>query len=237
MAFDAFISYSHAADGELAPALQRGLQQLAKPWTRRQALRIFRDDTGLSVNPALWQSITNALDESEYFVLLASPGAAQSEWVNREIAVLDVLAARRRLAGAAGASRPGRGHGTRRPVTSTGRARPPRRRRWPACSPGATAPRPGVGAVAGRPRPAQHPLPRRGRRPRRADPRDPQGRVGERGRAPAPPRPAPPAGRGGRAAVAGRRTRCGRRARPARRRHGARRACAISRTPTATSTS
>ena len=30
MAFDAFISYSHAADGKLAPALQRGLQQLAK---------------------------------------------------------------------------------------------------------------------------------------------------------------------------------------------------------------
>ena len=30
MAFDAFISYSHAADGKLAPALQRGLQQLAE---------------------------------------------------------------------------------------------------------------------------------------------------------------------------------------------------------------
>ena len=58
MAFDAFISYSHAADGELAPALQRGLQQLAKPWSRRQALSIFRDDTGLSVNPALWSSVT-----------------------------------------------------------------------------------------------------------------------------------------------------------------------------------
>ena len=85
MAFDAFISYSHAADGKLAPSLQRGLQQLAKPWSRRQALRIFRDDTGLSVNPALWQSITTALDESDYFILLASPGAAASEWVNQEI--------------------------------------------------------------------------------------------------------------------------------------------------------
>ena len=85
MAFDAFISYSHAADGKLAPALQRGLQRLAKPWSRRQALRVFRDDTGLSVSPALWQSITNTLDESEYFILLASPGAAQSEWVNQEI--------------------------------------------------------------------------------------------------------------------------------------------------------
>lgn len=85
MSFDAFISYSHGADGELAPAVQRGLQRLAKPWTRRQALRIFRDDTGLSVSPALWTSITNALDESDYFILMASPGAAESVWVNREI--------------------------------------------------------------------------------------------------------------------------------------------------------
>ena len=30
MAYDGFVSYSHAADGRLAPALQRGLQQLAK---------------------------------------------------------------------------------------------------------------------------------------------------------------------------------------------------------------
>ena len=29
--YDAFISYFHAADGKLAPALQAGLQRLAKP--------------------------------------------------------------------------------------------------------------------------------------------------------------------------------------------------------------
>jgi hypothetical protein len=29
--YDAFISYSHAADGTLAPAVQRGLESLAKP--------------------------------------------------------------------------------------------------------------------------------------------------------------------------------------------------------------
>jgi WD40 repeat protein len=83
--FDGFISYSHAADGRLAPALQRGLHRLAKPWHRRRALWIFRDHTGLSVTPALWSSIQSALDESEYFVLLASPEAARSEWVNKEI--------------------------------------------------------------------------------------------------------------------------------------------------------
>ena len=85
MPYDAFISYSHAADGRLAPALQSGLQNLARPWYRRAALRVFRDDTGLSVSSALWSSVAGALDESTYFVLLASPESAASPWVNREI--------------------------------------------------------------------------------------------------------------------------------------------------------
>jgi TIR domain len=83
--YDAFISDSHSVDGRLAPALQNGLQRLARPWYRRRALRVFRDDTGLSVNPHLWGSIQDGLDESRYFVLLASPEAAASPWVNREI--------------------------------------------------------------------------------------------------------------------------------------------------------
>ncbi|HET9517199.1 MAG TPA: TIR domain-containing protein, partial [Actinoplanes sp.] len=85
MTFNGFISYSHAADGRLAPAIQRGLHRLAKPWHRRRALWVFRDQTGLSVTPGLWTSIQEALDKSEYFVLLASPEAARSQWVNREI--------------------------------------------------------------------------------------------------------------------------------------------------------
>ncbi|MEU4163887.1 TIR domain-containing protein [Actinoplanes sp. NPDC026670] len=85
MTFNGFISYSHAADGRLAPAVQHGLHRLAKPWHRRRALWIFRDQTGLSVTPALWSSIQEALDGSDWFVLLASPEAAQSPWVNREI--------------------------------------------------------------------------------------------------------------------------------------------------------
>ena len=85
MGYDGFISYSHAADGKLAPSLQRGLQRLAKKWNSRRALRIFRDETGLSTNPQLWSGIESALDESSWFVLLASPAAASSEWVNKEI--------------------------------------------------------------------------------------------------------------------------------------------------------
>ncbi|MBB2946639.1 WD40 repeat protein [Actinoplanes lutulentus] len=85
MPFDGFISYSHAADGRLAPAVQRGLHRLARPWHRRRALWIFRDQTGLAVTPGLWSSIQTAMDGSQYFVLLASPEAARSPWVNKEI--------------------------------------------------------------------------------------------------------------------------------------------------------
>ena len=83
--YHAFISYSHAVDSKLAPAVQRGLQRFAKPWHRPYALRIFRDETGLTANPHLWASIAAALDASRYFVLLASPEAARSPWVAREV--------------------------------------------------------------------------------------------------------------------------------------------------------
>ena len=83
--YDGFISYSHAADGLLAPRLQAGLQRFAKPWWKRRALRLFRDESSLSANPHLWSSITEALDTSGWFVVLLSPDAAQSEWVGQEI--------------------------------------------------------------------------------------------------------------------------------------------------------
>ncbi len=83
--YDGFISYSHAADDLLAPRLQSGLQRFAKPWWKRRALRIFRDESSLSANPHLWSSITGALDKSGWFVLLLSPDAAESPWVNNEV--------------------------------------------------------------------------------------------------------------------------------------------------------
>ena len=60
--YHAFISYSHAVDGKLAPALQRGLQRFAKPWDRARGLRVFRDEVSLSADPGLWSSIVKALD-------------------------------------------------------------------------------------------------------------------------------------------------------------------------------
>jgi tetratricopeptide (TPR) repeat protein len=84
--YDAFISYSHAKDKALAAALQTVKQKLGKPWYRRRALRVFRDDTSLAASPQLWPAIEVALSQSRYLVLLASPEAAASPWVGKEVA-------------------------------------------------------------------------------------------------------------------------------------------------------
>ena len=85
MSYDAFISYGHASDHDLAPAIQSGLHKLTKKWTQLRALNVFRDDTGLSANSALWPAIEAALDDSTWFIYLASPHAARSVWVEREV--------------------------------------------------------------------------------------------------------------------------------------------------------
>ncbi|MAP54956.1 TIR domain-containing protein, partial [Altibacter sp.] len=83
--FNAFISYSHAADGKLAPALQIALEKIAKPWYKLRNLNIFRDESSLSASPHLWTNIQTALDNSEYLVYMASPESANSKWVIKEI--------------------------------------------------------------------------------------------------------------------------------------------------------
>src|SRR5215468_2807467 len=84
--YDAFISYSHAKDKPIAAALQRAVQTLGKPWYQRRAVRVFRDDTSLSATPHLWPTIEQALNESRFLIVLCSAEAANSRWVNKEVA-------------------------------------------------------------------------------------------------------------------------------------------------------
>lgn len=84
--YDGFISYSHAKDKPIAAALQSAIQRLGKPWYKRRALRLFRDDTSLSATPELWPTIERALHQSRFLILMASPEAAASKWVNKEAA-------------------------------------------------------------------------------------------------------------------------------------------------------
>ncbi|MFD8098384.1 toll/interleukin-1 receptor domain-containing protein [Nocardia fluminea] len=83
--YDIFLSYSRAADSDLATALQRGLARLAKPWNKARVLWVFRDKTDLSAAAGLPTQIENALERARYFLLLASPESAKSKWVGREI--------------------------------------------------------------------------------------------------------------------------------------------------------
>jgi WD40 repeat protein len=84
--YKAFLSYSHSADSKLSPRLQSALQSFGKPWNHMRVFKIFRDKTSLSANPGLWPSIERALAESEFLLLMASPLAAKSPWVEREVA-------------------------------------------------------------------------------------------------------------------------------------------------------
>ncbi len=84
--YDAFVSYAHSADAQLAPRLHSALEGYAKPWYRLRALRVFHDGSDLSAAPGLWVEIEKALSTARWFILLASPAAAASPWCTRECA-------------------------------------------------------------------------------------------------------------------------------------------------------
>lgn len=83
--YDGFISYSTRADGDLAPKLQDALEQLAKPWNKRRALKIFQDIDDLAANPDLETTLRHELIASNTMVYLASEEAARSKWCADEL--------------------------------------------------------------------------------------------------------------------------------------------------------
>ena len=85
MKYNAFISYSHSQDAELAPGIEQALEKFAKPTFKRRALRIFRDSNDLSISPDLWGKIEEGLKESEYVVYCASVASAKSHYCNEEV--------------------------------------------------------------------------------------------------------------------------------------------------------
>ena len=82
--YDVFISYARSASTPLAVDLQRELERFAKKWNQMRALRVFLDDSSMSASPSLWSSIEAALTASNYFILIATPESAASEYVDQE---------------------------------------------------------------------------------------------------------------------------------------------------------
>jgi WD40 repeat protein len=82
--YKAFISYKHGSSTHFAADLESALKQYAKPLLS-PPIKIFRDEKYIVPNIDLPRLITDALDDSEFLLLLASPEAARSPWVQDEL--------------------------------------------------------------------------------------------------------------------------------------------------------
>lgn len=93
--YDAFISYRHAElDSFVAELLHRQLESFKVPKladkeikeTGKQGIkRVFRDKDELPLAGNLSAPITEALQESEFLIVICSPRTVESLWVQREI--------------------------------------------------------------------------------------------------------------------------------------------------------
>ncbi|GAB3163562.1 hypothetical protein GCM10027059_18180 [Myceligenerans halotolerans] len=86
--YDAFLSYSRSAEGDFVPRIQsmlRGFGKGAAGPSDDRDLRLFVDRSGLAAHPHLWLEIKNCLAASDRLIVFASPGAAASEWVDKEV--------------------------------------------------------------------------------------------------------------------------------------------------------
>lgn len=89
--YTAFISYSHD-DTYWADTLQKKLEHFYIPVALREAnpdipatvRPIFKDDTDLTPG-TLSDRISNALDNSDFLIVICSIHSAQSEWVSKEV--------------------------------------------------------------------------------------------------------------------------------------------------------
>lgn len=84
MLYEAFLSYKHDGSLPVAERLARALRSYARPLFRIPP-KIFRDEDHLVPDTDLPQSIRRALLDSRFLILLASPGAAGSRWVQEEL--------------------------------------------------------------------------------------------------------------------------------------------------------
>ncbi|MGW6153696.1 TIR domain-containing protein [Streptomyces sp. NPDC055144] len=85
LGYGAFLSYSGDRDRQWLPHLQRAIERQSRPWYKPPRIRVFLDDSGVSIGPWLWGKIEAGLSRSEWLVVMASPEAKASAWVDREI--------------------------------------------------------------------------------------------------------------------------------------------------------
>jgi len=107
MKYWAFISYSHR-DAKVATALQRALEtyRLPRALVGRDTpvgpvpdylKPVFRDRAEMQAGTDLQASVRKALAQSAYLIVVCSPDAARSPWVNQEIVEFKRLAGESRV--------------------------------------------------------------------------------------------------------------------------------------------
>ncbi|MFE2234377.1 TIR domain-containing protein [Streptomyces sp. NPDC059442] len=85
LGYGVFLSYSGDRDRRWLPHLQRVIERQSRPWYKPPRIRVFLDDSGVSIGPELWGKIEAGLARSDWLVVLASPESKASAWVRREI--------------------------------------------------------------------------------------------------------------------------------------------------------
>ena len=90
--YNAFISYKHAPeDNRVAEAVHKGLERFHIPGKIRKKTgikrisRIFRDKDELPITSDLSDTIADALENSDYLIVICSTNTKESAWVPREI--------------------------------------------------------------------------------------------------------------------------------------------------------
>ena len=87
----AFISYRHKPlDMEAARLIQKKIEGYTVPKEFRQKYgkklgKVFRDEDELTASSSLSESILEALDQSEYLIVICTPDLPQSSWCEQEI--------------------------------------------------------------------------------------------------------------------------------------------------------
>ena len=90
--YNAFISYRHAPrDMKVAETIQHDLEHFPIPAKQKKksgirSIHIFRDKNELGTASDLSTEIANALDNSDYLIVICSTSVKESAWVPREIA-------------------------------------------------------------------------------------------------------------------------------------------------------
>lgn len=92
--YDAFISYKHGElDSKIAERVQHKLEhfhipgKIAKRTGKKKITRIFRDKEELPITSNLTDTISYALEHSDYLIVICSTRTKLSTWVTREIKV------------------------------------------------------------------------------------------------------------------------------------------------------